>query len=130
MTIFTAKWVYEVAGIQHERLIEADQVHVAYDARTPTIRETKGVPNPKLGVYEVPQHGVVVLGNCYDGGDSMALAFGTVYIMNCDGKTVAKYHLSKEVLIHDSIATETSFQGDEAPKFSGATSKQVMAAAG
>jgi hypothetical protein len=92
MTTFTAKWVYEEAGIKHERLIEADEVHVAYDERKP---DEKGVSG-KLGIYTVPSNGgVVVLGNCYEGGDSMALVFGTVYIMNREGKTVAKYYLAK-----------------------------------
>jgi hypothetical protein len=91
MTIFTAKWVYTADGIQHERLIETDQVHTAWDERTP---DAKNGLERKLGAYDIPQNGgLVVLGNCYECGDSMAISFGTVYVMNRDGKTVAKYHL-------------------------------------
>jgi hypothetical protein len=98
MTTFTAKWVYKdyVSGAQCERLINASGgVHVAYDDRTPDrkINESKLM----LGIYTIPTSGgVVVIGeNVDDGGNSMALAFGTVYIMNDAGKTVAKYYLSE-----------------------------------
>jgi hypothetical protein len=96
MTIFTAKWVYTVDGLQHERLIETDQVSVAYDERTPNGEKPVESPQLKLGIYNVPlRNGLVVLGNPYEGSESMALAFGTVYVMNRDGKTIAKYHLAK-----------------------------------
>jgi hypothetical protein len=96
MTIFTAKWEYEINGIQCERLIEADQVSVAYDSRTPDIKNQKGAPSPRLGIYNVPINGIIVLGNPESGSDSMALTFGTIYIMNRDGRTVGKYYLAKD----------------------------------
>lgn len=115
MTIFTAKWVYEKDGIQHERLLETDQVHVAYDQR---ISDAK-VLMQKLGIYIVPPHGLVVLGNCYEGADSMSLTFGIVYIMNRDGKTVAKYHLAPIPPWEEAAGT-----GDEAPKDGDERSRQ------
>lgn len=89
---FTAKWVYDTNGIQRERLIEADQVNVAYDGRTPNAPPVALM----LGVYAVPPTGIVVLGNPESGAESLALTFGKVYIMNRDGRTVATYHLAKD----------------------------------
>lgn len=91
---FTVRWAYEVDGIQRERLIEADTVHASYDARTPDKHSAQGA---MLGIYRVSEGGLVVIGNPYLGADSMALAFGTVYVMNRDGKTVAKYILQQDV---------------------------------
>lgn len=89
-TPFTVRWEYDLGGISKQRLIDTDQVHVAYDQRAPVGGEREPT---KLGIYNVYRTGVVVLGNPYDGAESMCLAFGTVFVMNRDGKTVAKYHL-------------------------------------
>ncbi|HVX56441.1 MAG TPA: hypothetical protein VHA37_01805 [Candidatus Saccharimonadales bacterium] len=90
---FTAKLVYEQDGVQRERLMDTDQVHAAWDARTPGQKDLEPM---KLGVYDIPRSGgIVVLGNYLEGAESMAFTFGTIYIMNRDGKTVSKYHLSK-----------------------------------
>jgi hypothetical protein len=87
--MFSVKWDYEVDGIARSRVIEADQVNVAYDNRPPDCP----AESQKLGVYHVPQRGVVVLGNPHNGAESMALTFGKVYVMNGDGRTVATYTL-------------------------------------
>lgn len=115
MTAFTVKWqtrgtYSKTTAGQHERLIETDQVHALFDDRTPDKRDTE--PRLMLGIYTVPlSGGIVVLGNYHEGAESMALTFGDVYVMNREGKTVAKYHLSKEPLWQ-----EDAVQGDEAPK--------------
>lgn len=102
MTIFTVKWVYTLDGIERERVLEADQVNIAWDNRAPG-NEPKTSDGPKLGIYGVPQRGgIVVLGNPEQGSDSMALTFGKVYVMNRDGKTVAKYDLGEPCIAQGS----------------------------
>ena len=87
---FTVKWEYTLDGVSRSRIIETDQVNVAYDNRAP------GAPpsEPMLGIYPVGRSGCVVLGNPSDGGESMNLTFGKVYVMNRDGKTIATYTLA------------------------------------
>lgn len=88
---FTVRWECKIGGISRQRIIEADQVNVAYDDRPPTDAPTTAT----LGVYAVPEGGgIVVLGNPESGAESLALIFGRVYIMNKDGKTVATYKLA------------------------------------
>lgn len=91
-TPFTVKWEYRVDGIQRSRIIEADQVNVAYDERPDPGAE--GLP-AKLGIYQVGPHGCVVIGNPENGAESMALTFGKVYVMNREGKTVSTYTLGE-----------------------------------
>jgi hypothetical protein len=108
MTTFIVKWCYNRDGAQLERLIETDQVNAAYDERTPD-RRKPDAPALMFGCYQVPASGgIVILGNYYEGADSMCLSFGTVYVMNRDGKTVAKYHLSKDAPWEDKVKGEES----------------------
>lgn len=100
---FTVIWRYTVDGIARERILEADQVHVAYDNRN------SGDPNQAmLGAYSVGASGLVVIGDPGDGGKSMALAFGNVYVMNAHGKTVATYKLADP----DRVFTGDAAQGE------------------
>lgn len=92
--MFTVKWKYEVDGISRERVFDTDQVQVAYDNRDDV---PAGCPvsqvSAKLGIYHVPPRGVVVIGNPHDGANSMAFAFGKIYVMNSEGATVSTYSL-------------------------------------
>ena len=90
---FTVKWEYTLDGVLRSRIIEADQVNVAYDNRVPLDRG-RDHEEAKLGVYPVGRSGCVVLGNPSDGGESMSLTFGKVYVMNRDGRTIATYTLA------------------------------------
>lgn len=96
MSAFTVKWVVEDNGIERTRILDADQVSVAYDNRPP---QHPGDPSNRvaetLGVYAVPRTGCVVIGNPYEGGESMCLAHGKVYVMNEQGATVSTHQLSK-----------------------------------
>lgn len=113
MTTFTVMWRYTTRdGVQRERLIEADTVNVAFDARTP---DTKGT-SQNLGIYNVPGSGLVVLGNPEEGAESMALAFGDVFVMNRDGKTVAKYHLAKDPPWEDHSDTAPDYVLTDKPR--------------
>lgn len=91
MSKFTVKWCNEDGNIATERLIDADQVQVKFDNRTPDAHGTAQF----LGIYQVPPTGIVVIGNPNDGAESMALASGTVYVMNEQGATVARYRLAE-----------------------------------
>jgi hypothetical protein len=90
---FTVRWEYKIEGVSRQRLIEADQVHVAYDER-PQPGGGRDLAGAMLGIYSVPSTGIVVLGEPSDGSNSMALTFGKVYVMNREGKTVATYKLA------------------------------------
>ena len=103
---FTVKLEYEIDGVSRQRLLSTDQFNVAYDNTTPN---SPAKETPRLGVYQVPRSGIVVLGNPHDGAESMAFTFGTVYVMNRDGKTVAKYKLADRPDYEEA-------QGDKAPK--------------
>lgn len=108
MTIFTAKWCYVNDGVYTERLIEADQVYTSFHDLGSLPRD--GAPyDKKLGVYTVPRDGLVVIGNPSDGAESMALAFGKVYIMNRDGATVATYQLARDEPAQGSDTRVASF---------------------
>src|SRR6185312_7805611 len=89
-TPFTVKWEYKLDSISRSRIIEADQIHTAFDDRP----ANEPGHSAMLGVYTVASQGLVVLGDPSDGSSSMALGFGEVYVMNRDGKTVAKYKLA------------------------------------
>jgi len=84
---FTVRWEVETGGLLSHRIIEADQVHAAFNNTFP-------IQELKLGVYNVGSRGVVVIGNPHEGSESMCLAHGMVYVMNRDAKTVAKYKLA------------------------------------
>lgn len=90
MSLFSVRWSHELDGISRERILDSDQVNVAFDNRVPSANDSVC---EMLGIYTVPKSGVVVLGNPHNGADSMALTFGTVYVMNGEGKTIAKYKL-------------------------------------
>jgi hypothetical protein len=89
--MLTAKWCYDDDGVSRERVFETPTVDVAYP--NPCQDGPKERRGPMLGVYSVPLGGLVVIGNSADGAESMAFAFGTVYVMNDHGRTVATYRL-------------------------------------
>ena len=74
MSKFTVKWQYDDNGVSKERILDADEVHCAYDNRTPD----RPANVEMLGIYAVPASGIVVIGNPYDGSESIALTFGKV----------------------------------------------------
>lgn len=85
--MFTVKVCYE-DDVSRERILTADTVESAFPA------SCEYGYAPKLGVYDVPPYGIVVLGNPSDGAKSMAFTFGTIFVMNEQGATVSKYKLA------------------------------------
>lgn len=108
MTIFTVKWCYRTQGVDRERILETDAVAVAYH----NVVSGGSTVSQKLGVYNVPSKGIVVIGNPYEGADSMAFIWGTIYVMNRDGRTIAKYVLDQDCPDYDSLATERTAYPD------------------
>lgn len=112
---FTVKWVYKVDGILRERVIEASQINVAYDDRPPS-QEPATTDGPMLGIYSVDRTGIVVIGNPGEGSESMALTFGTVYVMNKEGHTVATYRLADPEGLRNVVGSATAFEPESLQK--------------
>jgi len=95
--MFTVKWVYEYKGISREKIYSCDQFECAFDNRPPHV----GQCSKTLGIYHIPPGGVVTVGDNTNGEKSLALAHGTVFVMNEQGATVAKYKLSNVAALDD-----------------------------
>lgn len=113
-TAFTVRWEYESGHILRHRLFDTDEVNVAFDNHYHPGGRPETTPPPKLGIYDVPDTGVVVVGNPYMGAESLALAFGMVYVMNRDGKTVAKYKLGQVPVASAEAIANKPEEGDQA----------------
>jgi len=86
--MLTVKWCTESFGATRERVFETETVEVAWPDQNPA-----DFPR-KLGIYDVPDTGLVAIGNPHQGAESMAFAHGKIYVMNDKGKTVASYQLA------------------------------------
>lgn len=91
---FSVKWkTSSPDGTERHRIFSTDQFQ--YAGRNSPPHGAPEAHTPKLGVYNVPPDGLVVIGNPHCGADSIAFGCGTIYVMNEAGKTVATYHLGE-----------------------------------
>lgn len=95
--MFTVKWCTTSRDEERERVFQTDIFEYASPVPSPPTggKPTAPRPRPKLGVYDIADCGLVVIGNSASGAESMAFAHGVVYVMNEQGRTVAKYTLAR-----------------------------------
>lgn len=95
--MFTVKWCTTLRDVERERVFQTDIFEYAAPTSQPPTGGKPTAPRarPKLGIYDVADCGLVVIGNPCEGAESMAFAHGVVYVMNEQGRTVAKYTLAR-----------------------------------